>query len=157
MNWTESAGGPLIVISESLLPHWTGAAGPDYQKACAVEDEVGVLPYRDGTVVVLGDEPHATAWLERPDGGVLARWVYAPSEQAVQQLLMRRGSVQLEDTGIRVEVNDTYRLMDSAEAGLAGRHSWPVIRLSRGIYRIESGLQEDGEDVQVLLHRLVAT
>ncbi len=85
VEWVESGGGPLIAVPETVLPFWTGADGEetdsDYDRACEVDGQVGLLPVGDSTALVLGDEPASTAWL--PDHGAFVRWCAADSEAEV--------------------------------------------------------------------------
>ncbi|WNZ13252.1 immunity 21 family protein [Streptomyces sp. 11x1] len=82
VRWVESSGGPLIAIPEAVLPFWAGADGDetssDYDRACEVDGDVGLLPVGDTRVLVLGDEPASTAYL--PEHGVFVRWYAADSE-----------------------------------------------------------------------------
>lgn len=55
-EWTESAGGPLVLAPQSCLPHWRGTAGSnvvgaqsDYERACAIGDEIGMILIGDVT------------------------------------------------------------------------------------------------------------
>ena len=68
--WFQSNGGPLLVLDQLWLPAWSGypnsdlpfdAPKTDYARACAVEDVLGLLTVGDGTGLVLGDEPLASA------------------------------------------------------------------------------------------------
>ncbi|HEU4753111.1 MAG TPA: Imm21 family immunity protein [Armatimonadota bacterium] len=97
LSWVESAGGPLIAMPRSVVQGWDGvrpsedrlvearfrwkSGGPatDYDRACDVEEYVGVIRVEDVDALVLGEEPLPTAWIELPgrDGGVLVRWVFA--------------------------------------------------------------------------------
>ena len=43
MSWVSSEGGPLILIGKSDLSNWEGIDGFDYDRACPVEDYVGVI------------------------------------------------------------------------------------------------------------------
>lgn len=74
--WVESMGGPLIVVPVSALAAWRGCtetgviagdatAPDDYDRACAVDDPVGVIAVGDsGTqALVLADEPATSCYL----------------------------------------------------------------------------------------------
>ncbi|WP_189863572.1 immunity 21 family protein [Streptomyces poonensis] len=82
-EWVESGGGPLIAVPEAVLPFWTGADGDepssDYDRACAVDGHVGLVPVGDTRALVLGDEPASTAFL--PEYGTFVRWCAADSEE----------------------------------------------------------------------------
>jgi len=57
----ESAGGPLLLLPEAALPAWTGVAGADYARACAVTGRLGTLTVGRDHAQVIGDEPTSTA------------------------------------------------------------------------------------------------
>ena len=105
MHWILGSGGPLILLSEQLLAHWSGLdapkagrvvksegrwdpAGPstDYDRACDVDALIAGIDVGAGSGIILGGEPAATTFLVRPNGGLLVRWIQADSETE----LMRR-------------------------------------------------------------------
>ncbi len=79
--WMESGGGPLLLVPGEYLPFWGGIDPPtdgrqivahfryggddapatDYDRACDVDDYLGVIEVGSGCGVVLGDEPLPTA------------------------------------------------------------------------------------------------
>jgi hypothetical protein len=94
MRWVDTTGGPFVAIEARLITTWRGAIGypapgTDYGRACEVADYLGVVPVGDGSALVLGDEPMATAWWpdQRWGSGLIVRWMYAPDETAVVQHL----------------------------------------------------------------------
>jgi hypothetical protein len=88
-RWVWSEGGPLIVVPEAALDAWGGAPPGDpgdpgdYARACAVDDEVGVIPVGDPPVqaLVLGEDPSNTTFL--PERRMFVRWYAAESERAI--------------------------------------------------------------------------
>ncbi|WP_320775334.1 immunity 21 family protein [Streptomyces sp. CRN 30] len=82
VDWVESGGGPLIAVPETVLPFWTGADGEetasDYDRACEVDGQAGLLPVGDAAALVLGDEPAATAFL--PEHNAFVRWCAGEDE-----------------------------------------------------------------------------
>lgn len=100
MNWVSSAGGPLVIASAEIAPLWRGGFGRrasevgrepsdesinDYARARGVDDCLGTLRVGPGEALVLGDEPMRAAFVSKPDGGVLIRWMYAENEAGVQR------------------------------------------------------------------------
>jgi hypothetical protein len=72
LTWTESNGGPLLLLPESLLPSWRGVphdadgvVSGDYGRACAVEGYAGVIPVADGVGLVLGGMLMPSTWAPR--------------------------------------------------------------------------------------------
>lgn len=99
-DWITCDGGPLLLIEEKYLQFWEGSEAPtngriveanfrwglevatDYDKACDVEDWLGLIDVGEGKALVLGDEPNSTTWLDlKEDEGMLVRWIYADSEK----------------------------------------------------------------------------
>lgn len=78
VEWVESSGGPLVVIPESVLSSWPGSDGDDYDRACEVDDWIGLVPVGEEVGLVLGGEPASTAFL--PQHGLFVRWCAAESE-----------------------------------------------------------------------------
>ena len=101
ITWVNSGGGPLIVIPVEIAHLWRGDGGlglpvgdlsmvwetvlkhTDYGRACGVDDYLGVLAVGPGECLVLGDEPLATTFLPKKDGGLIVRWVHAECEEDV--------------------------------------------------------------------------
>lgn len=124
MKWIQSNGGPLILVPEARCAQWRGidedpATGAShYDIACSVTTNVEVLQVRDVEILVLGDEPLRTAWIPQRNGGILARWVYADSEQSILAVLNEN---HLDDllapTDLTFYAPGPCLLFDSAEPG----------------------------------------
>lgn len=65
LTWTQSNGGPLILMDQAALPYWRGvtnledptASGTDYDRACGVQHSIEAIPIgADFSALVLGDE-----------------------------------------------------------------------------------------------------
>ena len=70
VEWIESAGGPLLLAPRSSIRDWLGVDGSkvaglqtDYERACSIQAEIGIIPVGSRSAVVLGDEPDRTALL----------------------------------------------------------------------------------------------
>jgi hypothetical protein len=126
MKWISSAGGPLIVLPDSLRPQWRGVkqgggiAASDYELACGVDGYVGVIRKAGQEILVLGDEPlqTAVAWLGgRP---CLVRWAFAPSAEYAESVLADIDPGLLQGPLESTEVHFTSAplvVMDSGDAG----------------------------------------
>src|SRR5262245_31751278 len=94
-KWINSAGGPLLLLPMGQLESWNGFeqvdAGkcPDYDRACEIQEFLGVVSVGQGKGIVLGGEPMETAWLPfiEKSGGTLIRWIYANDEASVDSHL----------------------------------------------------------------------
>jgi hypothetical protein len=133
----EHAAGPLLLLPESLLSEWSGIDVPayraisalfrwnakeprasDYDRACDVDDYVGVIAVGYGFGLVLGDVPASTRWMPEPAGGILARWEYAESEAEMNAALAAVPErLPWEDKGTFTVVSSPLQLFNSAEPG----------------------------------------
>jgi hypothetical protein len=99
-QWCSCDGGPHLFMPAELLDQWEGVNRPsrgrvvdaifrfsmnlaspatDYDRACDVNDLLGVIPVGDGHALVLGDEVPMSTWIAHPDGRggdivVLMQW-----------------------------------------------------------------------------------
>jgi hypothetical protein len=93
--WVTSLGGPLILIPESGCPLWGGAPPPsypevkgDYDRACTVDDYIGLIEVGTAHALVLS-APEPTTFL--PDRGLLVQSIAADDDfdliEVLDQLL----------------------------------------------------------------------
>ena len=104
-----SGGGPLILLARSHMPAWDGvrdsvgrqvearfrfrgegSRATDYDRACDVAADLGILSVDLGEALVLGDEslPTHIALVDgAADEVVLVGWEYAPDEEAAAAAL----------------------------------------------------------------------
>lgn len=87
VNWVSSMGGPLVVVPEVLFDDWRGGEGEEYEKACEIDLRVGLMQFRAGEVLVLGDVPDDTTYL--PGEMSFLRWGGADSEQQLVSWVQR--------------------------------------------------------------------
>lgn len=161
MKWINSAGGPLILLSDDLVGCWMGVTqkdGPsDYERACLCNDYLCILGINHGVGVVLGDEPLATTWIPSTSLGhpMLIRWVCANDEQQI----LAYASHAPDDVFTYNVV--TYRapmcrhlLFDSALAGHQLQSDrFLEVSLEPGDYRIDTGVFRPDADTTMVLHR----
>jgi hypothetical protein len=89
LQWIESAGGPLLFASRAVIESWHGiraSAGSvtDYERTCAVTEEIGVIQIGSAQALVLGDEPDRCALVSRsPTYILMVRWRWAESEESL--------------------------------------------------------------------------
>ena len=90
-KWVSCRAGPHLLLPAELLGAWEGVKKPsfgrivraifrftmdpaspatDYDRACDVNDLLGLIPVGDGHALVLGgDEVPMSTWIAHPDGG----------------------------------------------------------------------------------------
>lgn len=164
LKWIASEGGPLVLLSRLALPAWKGIHGEsgetDYDRACGVEDELGLIAVGEISGLVLGDEPLQTAWIPKHAGyqGLLVRWSYAESEEAILHHLRDLPPQLFAPTGIRFHsVDRSHQLFDAALGGdQVDSDQGLEIEIPVGTYRIESALFAPDDATAVLLHALRA-
>jgi len=179
MNWVCSAGGPLIVASAEIAPHWRGGFGgrpleggrepsgesiSDYARACGVDDYLGTLEAGPGEVLVLGDEPMPTAFIPKPGGGVLVRWMYAENEEDARRAVEKVPESVWKATPHKIEVGQRGLLVifDAAcpgdelppteDGGIDAL--WIPIDLPPGAYLVDTADYQPDGSTGLILHRL---
>jgi hypothetical protein len=161
MQWIETGGGPLILVARQHLAEWRGVArrptddASDYDRACEVTEDVAAICIGDIEVIIFGDEPFRTTWLPDEAGGLVARWVYADSEDAVAEFLSAGNFKVLGKTGVSFTTPGDCLLFDSAEPGDDIRGYKLEVALRPGTYAVRSALVNPSAEVRLLLHRLV--
>lgn len=176
-HWIESGGGPLLFVSRDLIGFWEGARdvapfreanadsrwrqggkATDYDRACDIDDLIGVIGVGPGTALVLGDEPLPTTWIaEKTGGGTLVRWVAADDDESALALAHEASAGADWAPGPLLEVADQpLVLFDSAIAGDERPRDELEVVLSAGRYRVYTArMQGDDGEAEVLLHRLI--
>lgn len=176
LRWIESGGGPLILLSGEYLLAWSGlepattppeGADPstlpptDYERACFVLDQVGLVPVLDGQGLVLGDEPLSTAWWEvSPTEGILVRWVYGVDDERVIDFLdhvdERVPDRRWKPNGLTFSVGTLpLYLFDTAWPGReVNQTEYLTCALEPGDYAVDTAVALPDADTEVLLHRL---
>jgi hypothetical protein len=152
--WASTMGGPLLVLEELRLGAWGGLESGDYDRACAVTEEVETLAVGDGVGLVLGDEPAMTAVGTRSDGLILVRWHAADDAAMVERAIVALEvgePVEAEDTGVLVAWEGPALIVfDSVEPGVEqGRYALEETReigegalqvpIRAGRYRVRIG------------------
>ncbi len=164
LEWIESSGGPLLLLSEDLLPAWQGADGPfgkttDFERACSTREPIERIRVGSGMGLVLGDEPIATAWM--PDaggaGGVLVR-LSSLADQGVAEQALRQGAKGGSPKGSRVvlSVRAPLVLFDAAHAGTDLPSHTLRITLPPAEYEVDTLTLQPDANTTLLLHRLAS-
>lgn len=180
--WLESGGGPLLLIPGQYLSAWGGCEpdderhivakfrfdpqGPatDYDRACDVEGDLGLISIGNGQGLVLGDEAMATAWLpsstsgseNEAAGGIFIRWEYANSEADVVSAVEHIPATIWEDAGLTMIVgHDPLYLLDSAyDASMLEDDDYLTIHIPAGVYSIATAVYKPDSHTSLILHRL---
>ena len=81
LEWIETSGGPLLCASPTIARLWRGTDGSsaaainDYERACKSSNYLSKIPCGSSEILVLGDEPLLSAFVQRGSELVVVRWV----------------------------------------------------------------------------------
>ena len=155
IQWINSAGGPLLLVAQEDLESWHGIENDDYDRACAVDDYVGMIPVGGGPGLVLGDEPMQTAWVAlTASSGLLVRWMWADSEQAVIDSLPAIPEEAWQATGINFpSETGNFILIDSGAPGQKVRE-YLRFTLEPGDYIVETAEYSPQKSLRLVVHRI---
>ena len=172
--WIQSNGGPLLLLPATLLTEWSGSEAPpaarevvasfrwrpggpatDYDRACDVSDYVGVIAVGAGEGLVLGEEPDPTTWLADGHGGILARWIHAPSGEEVAAALERVPmELSWELAGTFRVVGSPLVLFDAAEPGVEPLLPRLKLEVAPGLYAVAQVAYRPDAETALRLVRL---
>ena len=154
--WVGEAAGPLLLLPDSLLTDWSGIDVPeyrvvkasfrwnaeepracDYDRACDIAQEVGVIEVGHGHGLVLSGGLQPTTWLERQWGGLIARWVHAENDADMQAALAAIPEpLAWERKADFAVVSSPLVLFNSAEPGEEILMPRLTVELSPGLYEV---------------------
>jgi hypothetical protein len=173
-KWVTCDGGPLLLVAKEHLCAWEGVANPsanrkvetrfrwnpegpatDYDRACDVDDYLGLIDVGYGKGLVLGQEPFMTTWLPQNDGGVLVRWVFAEDEEKVLTTASSIPNESYQDSGLSFVVGDSSLvLLAACESSKDQIYPRLEFEVTRGQYRILTTHYDADENTSLLCHRL---
>jgi len=175
LQWVESAGGPLLLLPQDLLGFWEGVNTPpnfrnvsaefrwnetgiatDSDRACDVNDYVGLIDVGPGKGLVLGDEPLATTWISSPsgNGGILVRCRFSESDEEIQEVLNSQLNAKSWVEGPVLTLDGSPLVLFDAAASGTRIESRLVAHLPKGTYRVGTLDYTPHAEVSLLLHRL---
>ena len=180
LTWIESAGGPLILISDSSYNLWSGilrrssylnnqieeaddflnADEADYGKACLIQDYLGVVNVGNDSALVLGDEPLRTTVFHSVDSRVVtARCYYGESEESVDNYLKTIDLTSIDNWEFSLTFrlsSDRQYLFDSAcfaSMLVTGSSDYLSINIKQGEYKIWTSIYEPDNKTILLIHK----
>jgi len=161
LKWIESGGGPLLLASQALVAQWRGVepvsdstGRTDYQRACAVQDEIDTIGLGSAQAVVFGDEPDRTAMFLHALDLVVVRWRWANSEEELLSALMESiDQLPFSSSGTFSTVAGAHLLFDSAFSGKDIPQSVDAL-LEGGEYELGTAYFKPTSSINALVHRL---
>jgi hypothetical protein len=172
-QWVNCDGGPLILIEEKYLSNWEGSEEPsngrvveansrwglematDYDRACDVEDYLGLINVGEGKAVVLGGDEMPTTWLALTENqeGFLIRWFYGESEFDVVGAAKSLSDELGKDEDFEFVVgNSDLILFAAAESADDKVYHRLKFNLANGNYKI-STIEYENEQTSIVCHR----
>jgi hypothetical protein len=100
LKWVTSEGGPFVLMNIPTANSWLGVYGlsstewgdknyvNDYDRACSIENYVGLITSDSNPIMVIGDLPYDLSWF--PDGddrGLIVKWIGADSDEDVKEAI----------------------------------------------------------------------
>ena len=179
LQWVQSNGGPLLLVTEFLQPSWAGVEAPDpprliqatfrfqqsgeptdYDRACdAGGDYLGIVSVATGQALVLGDVPLQTAWVPEDNGpgGWLVRWEFAESEAEVERTLVKAQVPEWSPGPVFHTVPGNHCLFDAAIPGRdVSDDEGLIIHLAAPAYRVSTGFLRPDPETSLIVHWLQA-
>ena len=163
MSWLDTQGGPFVVVPASRAASWGGLRGSpsdedsDFDRACDVDDYIGIVRFDGGDALVLGDDPFPTAFLKAPSfgGGYLIRMLWGDSEEEALAAVHDVGASEWTAEGVVFDAEDgVCTMFDAVYAGDAVP-TQSRFRLPPGRYAVETADVQPDESMCLLVHRLV--
>jgi Immunity protein 21 len=182
-KWIESNGGSLVIVPEKTVKYWSGInkkdahlngqaeetnnfldpSETDYGKACSVDGYIGLITFLQENIIVLGDEPLPTTISSSRSELLIARIYYCINEDVANTSLFEFdiNSINNWDLEAVVMLNSkNYLLFDSATDGnqITDRindNNVFNVNLTRGKYKIMTGLYEPNNELKFLIHRFI--
>jgi len=176
LNWISSNGGPLVLISKNILSDWSGIdvepsefidendhlldlartfQYSDYERACRIDNYIGLLEVGKETVLILGDEPLMTTWISDKDfsgTNFMIRWIYADDENSILQLIPTLSYLDKVVSDIFFKVEEQLYLFDSAYPGRE-MDEYITVDLPLGLYEVSTEIYKPNSRVALLVHR----
>jgi hypothetical protein len=172
-QWISSDGGPLIVVEQKYLGFWEGCDAPsnnrvpeakfrrglevatDYDRACDIEDYIGLIDVGGGKAIVLGGDETAATWLHfrESEEGILIRWFSGNSETDVLRAADSLSDKSGKNENLEFTIEDSDLVLFAAcESG--NDNVFPRLKYSlpKGTYKIFTIEYED-EQTSIICHR----
>lgn len=164
LKWIQPDGAPFMIVEEPALKFWHGCFGPtssdspmtDYDRACAVDDYIGVITVGAYQGLVLGDESMSTAWLPFTDerGGLIVRWMYADNDEAVRIALSHLEEAHWTDSDFLYCVHSRDLVMFDSSCSGDDVDAFLKINLEPSCYLVSTSNFKPDARTHLVLHRL---
>ena len=161
LNWIECDGGPHILLEKHLVEKWEAVnCSSHYDKACEIDDYIGLLPVGDGYGIVISEDVPRSTWIEANDkkGGYLVVLNYVEEnidENTIIQNIKGIDENLFEPSGLQVSIKDhSLFLFAACDYGPDWIYSYSDISIEPGKYAIDSVERYTFGDCSFRVHRL---
>lgn len=175
-TWVSSGGGPLILMPEGAMPHWegtdipsaersvtasfrydpSGASATDYDQACDIKDDIGLISVGESWGLVLNASPDDTTWHSWTEAeGCLIRLGYLDEDIDFAEHLEIIRSREGKQEGMVLSVSsEPLYLFDAAFNGNFVLQTQQFIRFSlpAGQYAVYSDIYEEEDMASLRIH-----
>jgi len=130
-EWIDSAGGPLLLVSDIDCQYWNGALS-DYWSACEeVNNYVGVFNKKNKKFIILAEEPLSASIVCSNIGILFLRWEWGDEDkfnvfESLKAIKLLENLPLLEETDVNIK-SGKYFLFDSALHGNTQEEKYEVI------------------------------
>ena len=127
-----------MCLPDELARAWVGGDGEDYNRACAVRGDTGLIAVGDGQAIVLG-YPNSTTWIEAGKNvGLITQAIISNSDEQVLALALETASgggwrpIGKLDVG-----SGKLRIQDACSSGKKPANGKVVFQVPHGRYVVE--------------------
>lgn len=158
--WLEG-GGPFVILPRDRAASWRGLKhddGPsDFDRACDVDDYLGLMAHDGVPTLVLGDDPFPTTYLPAPafGGGYIVRILWGDDrDAAIEAVHSAASSAWTPEEFTFSSKSGELMLFDAAHPAESAPKSI-TIKLGPGPYAIATANIQPDESMCLLVHRFV--
>lgn len=127
----------------------------DYDRACEIDDYIGIIDIDSGYGLVLGDDPCQTTWFQFPEiqNGLLVRWIFAENAESNNINLPFEKCIftPVFCQSVSCKLLNASITEDSCEGTNVDEKL--RIEMSKGWYEVETLLYEPNKQTSLILHR----
>jgi len=166
-----------MLVEEKYLSSWEGSNEPsngrvvdanfrwgseiatDYDRACDIEEWIGLVNVGEGKAIVLGGDETSTTWfpLAESQEGMLVRWIYANSDEEIINKAKSLSNELGKGENFEFRIEDSELILFAAcEASDDRIYARLKFKLPSGTYKIVTIEYED-EQTSVICHRFRKT
>lgn len=157
-NW-EGCDAPSKNRKVEASFRWSLEIATDYDRACDVEDYLGLINVGEGKAIVLGGDEMPTTWFPLPERqeGILIRWFYGNSESDVIKVVGSLANELGKDENLEFTVEDSSLFLFAAtETGNDKVYPRLKFNLLSGTYKIFT-IEYKDEQTSIVCHRFRKT